>query len=553
MTSARTMLVPTDPRGNEPGAARGPTLAERSVARLCVRLIRRGALLLAVVAVAYVALEVLGYVTAYPDAAARARLAELAENPAIRMLQGVPHAIATPGGYFAWDGGWMLQGMVGVWALLATSRLLRGEEDAGRTELLLAGPVPAARVVAAALLVVDLAAALLGGTVTAALVGTGTGVAGSVLFGVGLAGFAGTSAGVAAVTAQVFAVRRRAVGVAGTLFGAFFLLRMAGNSTDGWGWLRWLTPFGWMDELHAYGDNRWAALTPLLLAPVALGVVAVRLRGARDASAGLIRGNDHREARLGLLGSPIGFAWRSTRGVLLAWLISLAAYACLAGGLVKTVTDYVAKDPTYRDSLAALGVDPAEAARGFVAVMSGLLGLLFVLYAAWRVGVARAEETATRLDLILVRPIRRWRWLGGHVALTMLAAGLLAGGSGAAIWIGGVLGGAGVTLADAVAATVNLLPVVALFTGIAVAALGVAPRLTVGLPVGAAVLSYVLGLLGPALRWPIWVINLSPFSHLALVPAEPFAVTPVAVMVALGVTATVVGVAAFSRRDLVGH
>ena len=44
-------------------------------------------------------------------------------------------------------------------------------------------------------------------------------------------------------------------------------------------------------------------------------------------------------------------------------------------------------------------------------------------------------------------------------------------------------------------------------------------------PAAVAVIGYVLTLLGPALSWPGWVVDLSPFSHLAYVPEEPLAVT----------------------------
>lgn len=62
----------------------------------------------------------------------------------------------------------------------------------------------------------------------------------------------------------------------------------------------------------------------------------------------------------------------------------------------------------------------------------------------------------------------------------------------------------------------------------------------------------MLSLLGPALSWPGWIIDLSPFTHLAYVPSQPFAVTSASVMALIGCTAGACGVAAFKRRDLTG-
>jgi ABC-2 type transport system permease protein len=59
-------------------------------------------------------------------------------------------------------------------------------------------------------------------------------------------------------------------------------------------------------------------------------------------------------------------------------------------------------------------------------------------------------------------------------------------------------------------------------------------------------------LLGPALSWPAWVLNLSPLTHLALVPAVPWAATAGIVMTCVGMVFLGSGLLAFHRRDVVG-
>jgi len=108
------------------------------------------------------------------------------------------------------------------------------------------------------------------------------------------------------------------------------------------------------------------------------------------------------------------------------------------------------------------------------------------------------------------------------------------------------------TVTAALRAVLNTGSVVVLVTGLAILTFGVLPRLTVAIPVAVTVGGYVLTLLGPALSWPSWIIDLSPFTHLAYVPAQPFAITSAAVMVLIGCTAGACGVASFGRRDLTG-
>jgi ABC-2 type transport system permease protein len=452
-----------------------------------------------------------------------------------------------------WDGGWVLELVIGVWAVLVVSRLLRGEEDVERAELLLVGPARARRMTVLTLLVVSACSLVTGTAVSVALLVAGSDPLGSVLFGVGLAGFGATFAGVAAVTSQVLDVRRRAAGVAAAVMAASFLLRMVANSTDGRAWLGWLTPFGWVDQLAPFDDPQLQALLVLIVVPVLLLVAAALIRDRRDTGGALLGGSDSRRPRLRELGGPTSFAWRTNRPVLIGWVLGLGAYAFVLGALVTTMIDFLARDANYQQTLADLGLGVALTVDGFVGVMSVTLGVGFALYAAWRIGAVRSEEESGRADNLLTRPVTRSRWLIGHAGLTVVGATLLAALTGLAMWAGATASGSDeLTVVASLRAVLNTGSVVVLVTGLALLTFGVLPRLTVAVPAIVSVGGYVLTLLGPALSWPGWVIDLSPFTHLAYVPAQPFAVTSAAVMALLGCTAGACGVAAFSRRDLTG-
>ena len=120
-----------------------------------------------------------------------------------------------------------------------------------------------------------------------------------------------------------------------------------------------------------------------------------------------------------------------------------------------------------------------------------------------------------------------------------------------ATWAGSRAAGSDeLALADALRASLNTLPVVALLAGLAIGLFGLAPRLTTAVPLAVAVGGFVLYLLGPALEWPGWVLDLSPFTHLAMVPAQPWAWTAAVVMSSIGVALAVAGALGFRRRDI---
>ena len=372
------------------------------------------------------------------------------------------------------------------------------------------------------------------------------------LFGIALGGVAATFASVGAIASQLVDVRRRAVGLSLAALGLAWVVRMVASSADARTWMQWLTPLGWLQQLRPYGEPVYAALAPLVIVPVLLATLAVLLRRRRDLGAGIVAMETQPRSRPGRLSSPLAFAWRSNRGVLLAWTLGLAAYSAVFGALIATMIDWLDKDDQYRSLLDSFGFGAMLSPLGFLAVFASFGVLAVALQVVWRVGAARAEEESGRAEVLLARPVSRLRWLGGHGVLALLGGVALVVVTGTATWAGAVVGGSSeITWADSMKAVLNGLPVVVLAAGLAVATFGVIPRATVALSAVLIPASYLLTVLGAALRWPSWVLDLSPFTHLALVPAQPWAAASGLVITAVGLALLVLGLVAFDRRDVV--
>lgn len=522
----------------------------RALVALPWRLVRRGGLLLCLAGAVYALVEVVTYERTYPTQASRQQLASLADSPAVRVLQGVPRAVDTTGGFVAWDAGWFLALIVSVWALLATTRLLRAEEETGRAELVLARPVAPARLLLVQVGVLLAVVTAHGAVIAVVLLALGLPPVGSLLLGAGLAGVGATAVGAGALCAQLFDVRRRAVGAGSLLLGATFLVRMLGNRDDGTSWLLALTPFGWLDRLEPFAGDRWDRLLPLLLTPAVLVALAVAERGSRDDGAARLAGRDRRRPRLGLLGSQPGFAWRLGAGVLTAWVLGTALVGVVMGSLVGVVVDLLETDEDYRRTLEELGIDLSSPLEGFVSLLAVSLALAFALQAVWRVGALRIEEGSGRLDHLLVRPLHRSTWLATGAGLTVLGGALTALAAGLGIWAGSTLTSAGLSVGQAIWPLLATVPVVVLFAGLAVLVLGAAPRLTVGVPLAVAVVAYLLDLVGPLLDLPGAVLGLSPFRWLPRPPDDAFAPGSAGVLVLLGVAAAALGTLLLARRDI---
>jgi ABC-2 type transport system permease protein len=134
------------------------------------------------------------------------------------------------------------------------------------------------------------------------------------------------------------------------------------------------------------------------------------------------------------------------------------------------------------------------------------------------------------------------------VALVGSALLLVSLGLGGGIAYGVVTGDAG-KIPLMVGAALGQWPAVATFAGFAVAVFGLLPRL-MGLAWAAFGLAAVLGQIGPLLRTPQWLLDLSPFTHAPKLPGSTVAGLPLVILTAVAVLLTMVGVAGFRRRDI---
>lgn len=519
---------------------------------LAVREVRRSTLVVAALVGAMSALVAFQYRSTFSRALDTASLQTLAESPAIRTLFGAPVGLDDPGGFTVWRTGTFAAVLVGVWALLAATRITRGEEDSGRWELLLSGRLRVSSAVGRHLAVLVLAQLVVAASVTSALLLAGTRTTGSLLYGaaVGLVGVVFTGAG--ALAAQLVADRRSAGGLAVAALFAGLLLRMVADGASAVGWLRWATPFGLLELCQPYAGDRAAPLAVLAGAGAGLCATATLVARRRDLGAGLVSVDDLRPARVRLLRSLPRFAVRRCLRNLLGWAAGLGAYFLLIGLLAVSVSEFLTDNPRFTELATEAGFTELGTVEGYVASLFTLLSIPVGVYAASRVAADAADEGERRFATLFALPVSRLRWARTEAAVLMLGCASLATTAGVAAWAGTQLVGADLGLGAALAGVLNVLPVAALCLGAALFALGWAPRAV--LPLGAlpAVGGYLLLVLAESFGWPDWVSRLSPYAHVANVPAAPPDWSGGLGIVSVALLLAVAGAAGYARRDLLG-
>ncbi|NKY38060.1 ABC transporter permease [Cellulomonas septica] len=478
-----------------------------------------------------------------------AALEALASNPAIRTLFGEPVALDEAGGFTVWRTGTALAVLLGLWSLLAATRTTRGEEDAGRWNLLLAGRATLREAVLSHLAVLSVVP-LVAGTATAlAMVAAGADVTGSLLHGGGLTAVGVFFVALGGLTAQVYPSRSAAAGAATAVLLVTFGARMVGDGVDVLAGLRWFSPFGLMGLSRPFDADRAAPLAVLIVTAAVLLAAAARASGRRDVQGALLRSATVRTPRTALLGSVTTFAVRRALRALVGWSLGVGAYFLLVGLIARSMTDFLAENPQFAQMAAQAGFTLGTV-EGYAATLFALLAVPAGAFAAIRLATLAADEEARRLTPLLAAPVTRTHLLAAETAVAAGGALVLTLVAGLSTWWGCAAVGADLSLSDSVGGALNVLPIVLLSAGFAVLALGWLPRAVALIGALPAAGGFLWLVLADSVGAPAWVGNLSPFAHLAPVPVTEPGWLASTVMVAVAATASMVGVAGYRRRDI---
>jgi ABC-2 type transport system permease protein len=512
----------------------------------------RGAAIWGAVFGLWVMATIRAFVTGYPTINSRLQVA--GSLGAFSMFLGNPQHLETVAGFTTWRVLVVMVTIGAIWGLLTSTSLLRGEEDAGRWELLVAGPTTRRRATAMALL--GLGGALAAMFLVTALATLAAGhlpgahfaPSGSLLFAMATVSGAAIFLSVGALLSQLSATRGRAVTIGAVLLGLSYVVRMIADSNRSLGWARWLSPIGWLEELHPLQNVQLPALLPVVVLVLTCSGLAVALAGRRDLNASILR---EREGNIQLsrwLVGPVSLALRVSGPTAFAWLAGTAGMAAVYGSLTRSATTLLSSSSLYATTLGRLGVH--KMSEGYLGVVFLMVAVLISLIAAGQVGAIRDEEASGRLDNLVVRPVPRLSWLLGRVGISLALVLLCGLAAGTFAWWGAASQHTGVALPKLLEAGLNATVPGVFVLGAGVLVLGLRPHLTATAAYGIVAWSFLIDLLGALIKDSDWLRNSSLFSHIELAPAANPNWGTAAVIVLIGVGATVLGSIAFQMRDL---
>jgi ABC-2 type transport system permease protein len=501
---------------------------------------------------AFVAFTVYGFKNLYPTQAGRTEFITAAgNNPALLSLYGPLYGHSL-GSLTAWRDAALGGIGVGLMSIFIVVRHTRGDEEAGRLELIGSAEVGRNAALVSAMLVACFANIGIGVLIAAAVIALGLPAAGSIAMAAAFAGCGLAFTGVAALAAQVAGTARGARGLAIGVLAVAFLLRAVGDSAGAGGprWLSWLSPMGWVELIRAFGSIRWWVLVLSVLLALAAGAAAALLAERRDYDVGLIPQRPGRPAAADSLRTPLALAWRLHRGTLFAWTAGSLIYGFVIGSAAKGIGGLLGSSQI-RQVMLRLG-GQAALTDAYLAAIFGFSGLIAAGYAVSVVLRLRSEETEQRADAVLSTSTGRVGWAAGHLLIALGGTVLILAvvGLGAGLGLTARSVGGGDQIPRVLLAALAQAPAALVIGGIAAALFGLAPKASVAGSWTALGIVVLMLFLGATLQLSHWVLDISPFQHVPKLPGGTVTAPPLIWLCVAALALGAVSLVGLRRRDI---
>ncbi|HEX9094842.1 MAG TPA: ABC transporter permease subunit [Candidatus Dormibacteraeota bacterium] len=485
-----------------------------------------------------------------------------------------PIKIDTPGGYATWKYGLTIL-VVCIWPILASTSMLRGEEERGSMDVLLSLPRGRARTAVEKIAAMWTALAAMGLVVGLLTYASGLAVKGeigfgaSIMFGLNLSLICGVFGGIGLLVSQFTQERRTAAGITSGLLLIFIVMDAMHRVAPSTLWLSRLSPvyyYNLSKPLVPGYSADVAGLLVMLGVTVLLSGLAVWLFVRRDIGA-VVAGPrfihlPERQLAPARTTPQNDWSLRSVyaRGLAMVtvpalwWTLAIAGFA---GWMVVVVQETEGQlrslmqgSAMLEDVLKLGGSDSATNA----AILSALFIFMPVLLMAFAVTQANrwsADEEDGRLELVLSTPQSRLNVLLGRFAALTTATVFISLMTLATTLVASAATGVTLDAGNVAAAALSMIPLALLVAAIGYLASGwLRAAVDTGLLSFLLVIWFFISFVGPGLKVPDATLRLSPFYYYGTPLLHGLSLTSVLEIVAVAALALGLGTLRFMRKDI---
>lgn len=501
-----------------------------------------------------ITLMLLGIVNAYAEFSPqdmRELVTMASSSPGMRLLIAPvsPEGVTELGQFFLLRMSVIISVLIAMMSIQIVIRHTRNNEETGCAELIGSTVVGRYASLSAAIIVGMGANIILGLLIALVFIGSGLQVAGAFASGASFAALGIVFTAIAAITAQLSESGRGSSGLASLVLAVMALVNSLGNvmGTVNEGalgyksaWPVWLSPIGWTQQVHAFGENNWWILILFVIVTIVLVRTGFILVNLRDVGRGMIAAKPGPKGAAKSLLSPIGLAWRLQGKTLYGWAVPIGVFAFIFGAASSEFAS-VWEDLEGFEHLSI----PTEL---FLLTFIGLFASIIAIYTMQSILRMYGEENGGPLELTLATAVSRKEFVFSHVACSVL------GSLGLMLVVAlGITVSSGATSSDTFdyfkGAIYHFIALVSM-AGVVLSIYGLLPRVSKALSWVVVLGALFLGpFFGPMFNISEGFLNISPFTHVAGSPAD-VSLVAVIILLMVGLIFGAIGLKAFSKRNL---
>ena len=390
----------------------------RALRRLGFRQTLRGALIVGVLGGLMMGAQGAAYAAAYPDQHSRDMIvASLKSTPGLGFMAGEIENAGTPASYAIYKSIAVMTLITGVWGLMVTTRLLRGQEEDGQLEQIVSKRTT--KLSASIHLLIGygysflLAFAITWATIAALGLDPQVKLSASGAFYMAVATFipAIFFAALGVLTSQLAVSRGRAMAYALVPLLVLYAIRGAANSIADWNWLKEWTPFGWADLLNAVLDPHPAWILPVVIFAVVFVSLGLFFARFRDLGTSILPESQTARSHFYLLGSAAALTIRQNLGSFFWWLLGTLAFTGMLAAIAETGTKILESSPAAAEVFSKLGNAHSDLVITFLSFGGLFTTIILLVMATIYMSGIRRNEAKGYLDNMLVQPVSRVSWL----------------------------------------------------------------------------------------------------------------------------------------------
>jgi len=250
-----------------------------------------------------------------------------------------------------------------------------------------------------------------------------------------------------------------------------------------------------------------------------------------------------------MLGSPFSFALRRSSWTVLWWGLGILFFAAFFAAVANLGSNLAEDSPAFKQMFSANAANDFKLA--FLGAGTMFTTIILLIMTTTMFSNMRGEEAKMYLDNLLVQPMRRTQWLLGRLMIIVGSFATISLLVGITTWTIAKAEGITVSLVTCLQGQISLIGVMLFVLGIGVLVYGFVPRIAtaaMGIVIGWAFIFDILSMLFHLSEW------LKKTSILTFIPANPSKSpdwTAFVWLVAIGVVLTGIGIARFTKRDVI--